>query len=55
MRSKKDVVHTKSERNILQLVKFPFIVDLVAAFQTNGKLYLILEYLAGGEIFSVLV
>lgn len=29
----------------------PFIVDLVYAFQTCGKLYLILEYLSGGELF----
>ena len=29
----------------------PFIVDLLYAFQTGGKLYLILEYLSGGELF----
>lgn len=29
----------------------PFIVDLIYAFQTGGKLYLILEYLSGGELF----
>lgn len=29
----------------------PFIVELVYAFQTDGKLYLILEYLSGGELF----
>lgn len=37
------------------LVRFslqhPFIVELVYAFQTGGKLYLILEYLSGGELF----
>jgi len=27
-------------------------VDLVYAFQTGGKLYLILEYLSGGELFT---
>jgi len=32
-------------------VKHPFIVDLMYAFQTKGKLYLILEYLSGGELF----
>lgn len=32
----------------------PFIVDLVYAFQTGGKLYLILEYLSGGELFMQL-
>jgi p70 ribosomal S6 kinase len=29
----------------------PFICDLIYAFQTGGKLYLILEYLSGGELF----
>ena len=32
-------------------MKHPFIVDLIYAFQTKGKLYLILEYLSGGELF----
>jgi serine/threonine protein kinase len=35
----------------LEAVKHPFIVDLMYAFQTKGKLYLILEYLSGGELF----
>ena len=46
-----DTAHTKAERNILEAVKHPFIVDLMYAFQTKGKLYLILEYLSGGELF----
>lgn len=54
VRNKKDIVHTKAERNILEEVKSPFIVDLVYAFQTNGKLYLIMEYLSGGELFTYL-
>lgn len=32
-------------------LQHPFIVELVYAFQTGGKLYLILEYLSGGELF----
>lgn len=32
-------------------LQHPFIVDLIYAFQTGGKLYLILEYLSGGELF----
>lgn len=49
--SPKDTAHTKAERNILEAIKSPFIVDLEYAFQTGGKLYLILEYLPGGELF----
>ena len=51
VRNQKDTAHTKAERNILEDVKQPFILDLIYAFQTKGKLYLILEYLSGGELF----
>ncbi|VBB31056.1 unnamed protein product, partial [Acanthocheilonema viteae] len=51
IRNQKDTAHTKAERNILEAVKSPFICDLLYAFQTGGKLYLILEYLSGGELF----
>ncbi|CAB0027895.1 unnamed protein product [Trichogramma brassicae] len=51
IRNQKDTAHTKAERNILEAVKHPFIVDLIYAFQTGGKLYLILEYMCGGELF----
>ncbi|XP_078515354.1 ribosomal protein S6 kinase beta-2 [Lissotriton helveticus] len=50
----KDTAHTKAERNILEEIKHPFIVDLIYAFQTGGKLYLILECLSGGELFMQL-
>lgn len=36
------------------ILQHPFIVDLIYAFQTGGKLYLILEYLPGGELFMQL-
>ncbi|KAI6214598.1 hypothetical protein M3Y94_00287300 [Aphelenchoides besseyi] len=51
VRNQKDTAHTKAERNILEAVKSPFICDLLYAFQTGNKLYLILEYLSGGELF----
>ncbi|TGZ58632.1 hypothetical protein CRM22_009536 [Opisthorchis felineus] len=50
----KDTAHTKSERNILEMIKHPFLVQLHYAFQTPGKLYLVLEFLAGGELFMQL-
>lgn len=53
-RNAKDAAHTRAERNILECVKHPFIVDLKYAFQTNGKLYLVLEFLPGGELFMQL-
>ncbi|TSU11345.1 Ribosomal protein S6 kinase beta-2 [Bagarius yarrelli] len=45
--SAKDTAHTRAEREILETVRHPFIVDLWYAFQTGGKLYLILECLSG--------
>ena len=54
LQNKKEMAHTKSERSILGAVKQPFIVDLMYAFQTDGKLYLILEFLPGGELFMCL-
>lgn len=49
---KKRVESTKSERSILELVnRHPFIVNLYYAFQDHEKLYLILEYASGGELF----
>ena len=40
------------ERNILTEVQHPFIVRLHYAFQTEGKLYLILDFLRGGDLFT---
>jgi len=40
------------ERNILVDVRHPFIVRLHYAFQTEGKLYLILDFLRGGDLFT---
>jgi RAC serine/threonine-protein kinase len=45
------VEHTKTERNVLGYVKHPFIVGLNMAFQTRDKLYFVLDYCAGGELF----
>ena len=48
----RDRVRTKMERNILTEVQHPFIVKLHYAFQTEGKLYLILDFLRGGDLFT---
>ncbi|KAI4890034.1 hypothetical protein NFI96_005355 [Prochilodus magdalenae] len=48
----RDRVRTKMERDILVEVNHPYIVRLHYAFQTEGKLYLILDFLRGGDLFS---
>ncbi|KAI9771610.1 MAG: Ribosomal protein S6 kinase alpha-5 [Geoglossum simile] len=50
---KKLVEQTKTERVILESVnRHPFVVKLYYAFQDLEKLYLILEYAQGGELFT---
>lgn len=45
------VEHTKTERSVLGYVNHPFIVSLNMAFQSKDKLYFVLDYCAGGELF----
>ena len=43
--------HTFAEKSILQKIDHPFVVALHYAFQTKDKLYLVLDFLSGGELF----
>jgi serine/threonine protein kinase len=42
--------YAKTERNVLSAINHPFIVKLEGAFQTQDKLFLILEYCSGGDL-----
>lgn len=42
------------EKTILQKNKNAFVVNLKYAFQTSSKVYLVMEFLAGGELFNLL-
>jgi len=46
-----EVEHTRAEQRVLGQVNHPFIVGLKFSFQTDTKLYLILDYVNGGELF----
>ncbi|KAK7976738.1 hypothetical protein PG989_015201 [Apiospora arundinis] len=51
---KKEVAHTVGERNILvrtAMSESPFIVGLKFSFQTSGDLFLVTDYMSGGELF----
>ncbi|KAK9711003.1 cytochrome c oxidase subunit 1 [Basidiobolus ranarum] len=48
----KQVEHITSEKQILTLIDFPFAVNLFCAFQDDRNLYMLLEYVIGGELFS---
>jgi len=45
------VEHTKTERYVLQHLRHNFIVHLHFAFQTDRKLFMLLDYCSGGELF----
>ncbi|KAK6531708.1 serine/threonine protein kinase psk1 [Orbilia ellipsospora] len=51
---KRMIEQTRTERAILESVRHPFVVKLFYAFQDHQKLYLILEYAQGGELFNYL-
>ena len=44
-------VHTKAERDLMVKINCPFIVNIKFAFQDNLKLYIITEFMQGGEMF----
>jgi len=46
-----ELARIQAERNILQKLVHPFLVKLVYAFQTEDKLYLIMDFINGGKLF----
>jgi serine/threonine protein kinase len=51
LKKKNNTQYMKSERDILTKVAHPFIVSLYFAFQSESKLFLVMEFLSGGELF----
>jgi serine/threonine protein kinase len=49
--SNNQIAHTMTERRILEEINSPFIVKLAYAFQSDDKLYFVMEYVQGGELF----
>ena len=53
---KKEIAHTIGERNILvrtSAASSPFIVGLKFSFQTPSDLFLVTDFMSGGELFSI--
>lgn len=46
-----ELEHTRTEKEILQRLAHPFLVNLNYSFQTNDKIYFIMDYINGGELF----
>ena len=49
--ARNQVEHTINERKILEEIDFPFLCRLEFAFQTDDKLYLGMQFIAGGPLF----
>ncbi|KAK4499486.1 hypothetical protein PRZ48_010001 [Zasmidium cellare] len=49
--SRSEVAHTLAERSVLAQINNPFIVPLKFSFQSPDKLYLVLAFVNGGELF----
>lgn len=51
LRKKNHLSYMRAERDIMTKVDFPFVVGLKFSFQTDEKLFLVMDYLSGGELF----
>lgn len=51
IKKRKQIEHTKTERRVMAQLRHPYIVELHYAFQTRKRLYLVLEFVQGGELF----
>lgn len=49
--ARNQVEHTRAERKILEALQHPFLMTLRWAFQNKDKLYFVLDYFTGGELF----
>jgi tRNA A-37 threonylcarbamoyl transferase component Bud32 len=51
LKKKNNISYMKSERDILCKINHPFLITLKFAFQSKTKLFLVMGFLAGGELF----
>ena len=51
LKIKRQQVHTKTERDLMVKINCPFIVNIKSAFQDVSKLYIVSEFMQGGDMF----
>lgn len=51
---KNQVKRVMMERDILTQIDHPFLIKIHSAFQDEKKIFLVLEYCQGGELFGLL-
>ncbi len=55
MHKKNQVLHVRAEKDVLSEANNKWIVDLIYSFQDDIYLYLVMEYLPGGDLMSLLM
>jgi serine/threonine kinase 38 len=55
MLKKNQVQHIRAERDVLALADNPWVVKLHYSFQDQANLYLVMEYLPGGDLMTILM
>lgn len=50
----KQVEHTNDERRMLSIVSHPFIIRMWGTFQDSQQVFMVMDYIEGGELFSLL-
>jgi len=55
MLKKNQVAHIRAERDVLALADNPWVVKLHYSFQDDKNLYLVMEYLPGGDLMTILM
>lgn len=50
----RQVEHIINEKTILEQLDFPFLVKTLGTLSDSNNLYIMLEYVAGGELFTYL-
>ena len=51
LKIKRQQIHTKTERDLMVKINCPFIVNIKSAFQDIAKLYIVSEFMQGGDMF----
>lgn len=55
MYQKNQIMHVRTEKEILTTAKSPWVVGLKSSFQDDSYLYLVMDYLQGGDLMSLLM
>ncbi len=52
---KNQIIHVRDEQDFLSKIKSPWIVELKASFQEGNYLFLVMEFLQGGDLMNLII